>query len=292
MGLIQKLGIMYYAGLAVALGLMIYQYRLIHDRDRGRCFKAFLHNNWVGATIFTGIALDYLIGNLLMKYKDLRDFIAQLENQGELKRIRAEIDPHLEMTEICDRVLKAGGPAFCLKNPEVILFPCWEICSVRRGGWRWAWGRIRWKHCAKWETSGLPEGTRSPQRLEGCVGEIARAEAGAQHGAEGTFARPLPGYRMGRKDVDLGRLPIQTCWPGDAGPLITWGLTVTRGPHKTRQNLGIYRQQVIAPNKVIMRWLPIGAAHWIFAICLDKPGQPYPHGSCAGGGPRHRYSAR
>ncbi len=57
------------------------------------------------------------------------------------------------------------------------------------------------------------------------------------------------------KDVDLARLPIQTCWPGDVAPLITWGLTVTRGPHKTRQNLGIYRQQVIAPNKVIMRWL-------------------------------------
>ena len=60
-GLIQNLGTMYYAGLAVALGLIIYQYRLIHDRDRGRCFKAFLHNNWVGAAVFAGIGLDYLM---------------------------------------------------------------------------------------------------------------------------------------------------------------------------------------------------------------------------------------
>ena len=107
-----------------ALGLILYQYRLIHDRDRARCFKAFLHNNWVGATIFAGIALDYLADTqdsqtvARMKYKDLRDFIAQLEHQGELKRITVEIDPRLEMTEICDRVLKAGGPAILFEKPK------------------------------------------------------------------------------------------------------------------------------------------------------------------------------
>ena len=84
-----------------------------------------------------------------MKYKDLRDFIAQLEKQGELKRITAEIDPRLEMTEICDRVLKAGGPAILFEKPKGTRFRCWAICSARRGAWRWAWGRIRSRHCAR-----------------------------------------------------------------------------------------------------------------------------------------------
>jgi 4-hydroxy-3-polyprenylbenzoate decarboxylase len=88
------------------------------------------------------------------------------------------------------------------------------------------------------------------------------------------------------KDVDLARLPIQTCWPGDVGPLITWGLTVTKGPHKTRQNLGIYRQQVIGPNKLIMRWLAHrGGALDFRDFCLANPGQPYPIAVALGADP-------
>jgi 4-hydroxy-3-polyprenylbenzoate decarboxylase len=87
-------------------------------------------------------------------------------------------------------------------------------------------------------------------------------------------------------DVDLGRLPIQTCWPGDAAPLITWGLTVTRGPHKTRQNLGIYRQQVIGRNKLIMRWLAHrGGALDFSDFCMANPGQPYPIAVALGADP-------
>jgi len=87
-------------------------------------------------------------------------------------------------------------------------------------------------------------------------------------------------------DVDLGKLPIQTCWPGDVAPLITWGLTVTRGPHKSRQNLGIYRQQVIAPNKVIMRWLAHrGGALDYRDFCQIYPGQPYPVAVALGADP-------
>jgi 4-hydroxy-3-polyprenylbenzoate decarboxylase len=88
------------------------------------------------------------------------------------------------------------------------------------------------------------------------------------------------------KDVDLARLPVQTCWPGDAGPLITWGLTVTRGPAKSRQNLGIYRQQVIAPNKVIMRWLPHrGGALDFMEHCDANPGVPFPVAVALGADP-------
>jgi 4-hydroxy-3-polyprenylbenzoate decarboxylase len=87
-------------------------------------------------------------------------------------------------------------------------------------------------------------------------------------------------------DVDLARLPVQTCWPGDAGPLITWGLTITRGPHAKRQNLGIYRQQVIAPNKVIMRWFAHrGGALDFQAHCAARPGEPFPIAVALGADP-------
>ena len=92
-------------------------------------------------------------------------------------------------------------------------------------------------------------------------------------------------------DVDLGRLPVQTCWPGDAGPLITWGLVVTRGPQggpkaRARQNLGIYRQQVIGPRQVIMRWLAHrGGALDFREFALAKPGQPFPIAVALGADP-------
>jgi 4-hydroxy-3-polyprenylbenzoate decarboxylase len=86
--------------------------------------------------------------------------------------------------------------------------------------------------------------------------------------------------------VDLAKLPIQHCWPGDVAPLITWGLTVTRGPMKPRQNLGIYRQQVIARNKVIMRWLPHrGGALDFRDHCQKNPGQPFPVAVALGADP-------
>jgi 4-hydroxy-3-polyprenylbenzoate decarboxylase len=86
--------------------------------------------------------------------------------------------------------------------------------------------------------------------------------------------------------VDLGQLPVQTCWPGDAGPLISWGLTVTRGPSRRRQNLGIYRQQVLARNKVIMRWLPHrGGALDYRDHCLAQPREPFPVAVALGADP-------
>lgn len=222
-----------------------------------------------------------------MKYKDLRDFIAQLESQGELKRIQAEIDPHLEMTEICDRVLKAGGPAILFEKPKGHTIPVLgNLFGTPR---RVAMGmgqesvealREVGKLLAYLKEPDPPKGLRDAwekfpvlkQVLNMAPKELSRA--------------PCQDIVWEGKDVDLGRLPIQTCWPGDAGPLITWGLTVTRGPHKTRQNLGIYRQQVIAPNKVIMRWLAHrGGALDFRDFCLANPGQPYPLAVALGADP-------
>lgn len=222
-----------------------------------------------------------------MKYKDLRDFIAQLESQGELKRITAEIDPHLEMTEICDRVLKAGGPAILFEKPKGHTIPVLgNLFGTPR---RVAMGmgqesvealREVGKLLAYLKEPDPPKGLRDAwekfpvlkQVLNMAPKELSRA--------------PCQDIVWEGKDVDLGRLPIQTCWPGDAGPLITWGLTVTRGPHKTRQNLGIYRQQVIGPNKLIMRWLAHrGGALDFRDFCLTSPGQPYPLAVALGADP-------
>ncbi|ARO86885.1 3-octaprenyl-4-hydroxybenzoate decarboxylase [Nitrosospira lacus] len=222
-----------------------------------------------------------------MKYKDLRDFIAQLESQGELKRITAEIDPHLEMTEICDRVLKAGGPAILFEKPKGHTIPVLgNLFGTPR---RVAMGmgqesvealREVGKLLAYLKEPDPPKGLRDAwekfpvlkQVLNMAPKELSRA--------------PCQDIVWEGKDVDLGRLPIQTCWPGDAGPLITWGLTVTRGPHKTRQNLGIYRQQVIGPNKLIMRWLAHrGGALDFRDFCLATPGKSYPLAVALGADP-------
>ncbi|PTR07476.1 3-octaprenyl-4-hydroxybenzoate decarboxylase [Nitrosospira sp. Nsp5] len=222
-----------------------------------------------------------------MKYKDLRDFIAQLESQGELKRITAEIDPHLEMTEICDRVLKAGGPAILFEKPKGHTIPVLgNLFGTPR---RVAMGmgqesvealREVGKLLAYLKEPDPPKGLRDAwekfpvlkQVLNMAPKELSRA--------------PCQDIVWEGKDADLARLPIQTCWPGDAGPLITWGLTVTRGPHKIRQNLGIYRQQVIGPNKLIMRWLAHrGGALDFRDFCLTNPGQPYPLAVALGADP-------
>ena len=222
-----------------------------------------------------------------MKYKDLRDFIAQLESQGELKRITAEIDPHLEMTEICDRVLKAGGPAILFEKPKGHTIPVLgNLFGTPR---RVAMGmgqesvealREVGKLLAYLKEPDPPKGLRDAWEKFPVLKQVLNMAPKALSRA------PCQDIVWEGKDVDLGRLPIQTCWPGDAGPLITWGLTVTRGPHKTRQNLGIYRQQVIAPNKVIMRWLAHrGGALDFRDFCLANPGQPYPLAVALGADP-------
>ena len=222
-----------------------------------------------------------------MKYKDLRDFIAQLEKQGELKRIAVEIDPRLEMTEICDRVLKAGGPAILFEKPKGHTVPVLgNLFGTPR---RVAMGMGQDSVEALREVGKLLAYLKEPDPPKGLKDAWEKLPVLKQvlNMAPKELSRaPCQEIVWEGKDVDLGRLPIQTCWPGDVGPLITWGLTVTRGPHKTRQNLGIYRQQVIAPNKVIMRWLAHrGGALDYRDFRLANPGQPYPIAVALGADP-------
>ena len=222
-----------------------------------------------------------------MKYRDLRDFIAQLEQRGELKRIAVEVDPRLEMTEICDRVLKMGGPALLFEKPKGFGMPVLgnlfgTPLRVALGMGEENVGALReiGRVLAALKEPEPPGGWRDVWDKLPLVKQVMSMAPKVVSGA------PCQEEVWENSDVDLGRLPVQTCWPGDAAPLITWGLVVTRGPQKARQNLGIYRQQVIARNKVIMRWLSArGGALDYRDHCLAHPREPFPVAVALGADP-------
>ncbi len=222
-----------------------------------------------------------------MKYEDLRDFVSQLEQRGELKRINIEIDPRLEMTEICDRLLKQAGPAVLFEHPKGHTMPV--LGNLFGTPQRVALGMGQASVTALREVGKLLAYLKEPDPPKGLRDAWDKLPVLKQvmNMAPKVVNSPVCQEVVWEGDaVDLGRLPIQTCWPGDVAPLITWGLTVTRGPYKTRQNLGIYRQQVIAPNKVIMRWLAHrGGALDFRDFCMANPGQPYPVAVALGADP-------
>ncbi len=213
-----------------------------------------------------------------MKYHDLRDFIAQLEKLGELKRIAVEVDPKLEMTEICDRVLKAGGPAILFEKPKGFAMPV--LANLFGTPRRVALGMGKENVAALREVGKLLAYLKEPEPprgLKDAWDKLPVLKQVMNMAPKLLSSAPCQEVVWEGKDVDLSRLPLQTCWPDDVAPLITWGLTVTRGPLKTRQNLGIYRQQIIAPNKLIMRWLAHrGGALDFRDHCEKNPGQPFP----------------
>ncbi len=222
-----------------------------------------------------------------MIYRDLRDFIAQLETMGELKRIAVEVDPKLEMTEIADRVLRAGGPALLFENPKGHSMPVLAnlFGTVRRvalGMGEDDPSRLRevGKLLAYLKEPEPPKGLRDAWDKWPVLKQVLNMAPKEVKSA------PCQEIVWEGADVDLSRLPVQHCWPGDVAPLITWGLTVTKGPYKKRQNLGIYRQQVIAPNKLIMRWLAHrGGALDFREHTLAHPGTPFPVAVALGADP-------
>jgi 4-hydroxy-3-polyprenylbenzoate decarboxylase len=191
-----------------------------------------------------------------VKYQDLRDFIALLEQRGDLKRIQIEVDPYLEMTEISDRTLKAGGPALLFENVKghsvpvlANLFGTPERVALGMGQDSVEALRDVGKLLAFLKEPEPPKGFRDALNLLPVYKKVLSMSPKQLKKA------PCQEVVLSAEQVDLTQLPIQHCWPGDVAPLITWGLTVTKGPHKERQNLGIYRQQLLGKNKVIMRWL-------------------------------------
>jgi len=224
---------------------------------------------------------------LAAHYTDLRDFITALEQRGELKRITAEVDPHLEMTEIADRTLRAGGPALLFENPRGSNVPV--LANLFGTEHRVALGMGAESVSALREIGELLAYLRQPDPPKGMKDAWDKAPILKQvmnMGPKLVRNAPCQFHVREGSDVDLSLLPIQTCWPDDAGPLVTWPLVITRGPEKERQNLGIYRMQVIGKNKLIMRWLSHrGGALDYRDWQLKNPGKRYPVAVALGADP-------
>ena len=222
-----------------------------------------------------------------MKYRDLRDFIAQLEARGELKRIRYPANPNLEITEICDRTLKSQGPALLFENPKGYSIPL--LGNLFGTPHRVALGMGEESVESLREVGKLLAFLKEPDPPKGMKDAFSKLPIFKQ--VLNMNPRELKNAACQETilqgiDIDLGRYPVQTCWPGDAGPLITWALVVTRGPLKARQNLGIYRLQVIGRDKVIMRWLAHRGGALDFRDWQQAhPGQPFPVAVALGADP-------
>jgi len=222
-----------------------------------------------------------------MKSADLRDFIALLEQRGELVRISQEVDPYLEMTEISDRTLRAKGPALLFENPKGHNVPV--LCNLFGTPERVALGMGQENVSALRDIGELLAFLKEPEPPKGLLDLWEK-----RHDFKQVLNMPVKVVKkapcqqivLEGDEVDLDKLPIQTCWPGDAAPLVTWALAITRGPEKERQNLGIYRMQKIAKNKLIMRWLAHrGGALDYRDFRKKNPGKPYPVAIALGADP-------
>lgn len=222
-----------------------------------------------------------------MAYHDLRDFIIQLEQMGELKRIKSPVSTYLEMTELCDRTLRAGGPALLFENPAGHSIPvlgnlfgsprrvalgmgATDVSELRNYG----------------HVLAMLKDPEPPNGFKDMLGLRSQVKSLWNMSPKVLRTAPCQDIVWEGNDVDLARLPIQHCWPGDISPLITWGLVITKGPNKERQNLGVYRQQVLKRNKVIMRWLAQrGGALDFRDHCERNRGRPYPVAVALGADP-------
>jgi 4-hydroxy-3-polyprenylbenzoate decarboxylase len=227
----------------------------------------------------------------------LRDFVSQLEVAGELRHIRKPAETKLEMTALGDRVLRAGGPALIFDQPVSAggrksafpvltnLFGTSRRVALGMGEENLAGLRDVGLVLANLKEPEPPRGLKDAGRLLRMIKALWDMKPATVKGA------PCQQMAVGGEEIDLGELPIQFCWPGDAGPLITWGLVVTRGPQnvpqpRTRQNLGIYRQQVIGRREVIMRWLAHrGGALDFRDFARANPGRPFPIAVALGADP-------
>jgi 4-hydroxy-3-polyprenylbenzoate decarboxylase len=228
-----------------------------------------------------------------MKYRDLRDFLAQLERVGELRRLTEPVSPSLEMTAIGDKLLRAGGPAVLCTQPTGYKIPC--LINLFGTPRRVALGMGAESVSELRDVGRLLAGLKEPEPPKGLkdAGKLLQM-AKALWDMKPAVQRSAPCQEVVCEGdaIDLAELPVQTCWPGDAGPLITWGLVITRGPQegvpapRLRQNLGIYRQQVIGRREVIMRWLAHrGGALDFRDHARARPGQPFPLAVALGADP-------
>ena len=222
-----------------------------------------------------------------MQYQDLRDFMTQLESRGELFRIGIEVDPYLDITEICDRTLRAGGPALLFEKVKGSRYPV--LGNLFGTPDRVALGMGEESVSALRDVGKLLATLKEPEPPKGMKdawGKLPLYRKVLDMAPKEISSPPCQEQLLEGSRVDLSLLPVQTCWPEDAAPLITWGLVITRGPEKPRQNLGIYRMQVIGANRVIMRWLSHRGGALDFRDWQQRhPGEPFPLAVALGADP-------
>ena len=222
-----------------------------------------------------------------MPYRDLRDFMHQLEQDGELRRVAQPVSPYLEMTALCDKVLRAAGPAMLFEQPTGHDIPVLAnlFGTQQRVARAMGVSQVRELRAFGQLLADLKE-PEAPKGLRDMLGMGSLVRTLWNMAPRLVSSAPCQQQVWEGADVDLGRLPVQHCWPGDVAPLITWGLVITRGPRKSRQNLGIYRQQLLGPDKLIMRWLAHrGGALDFRDHALAYPGQPFPLAVALGADP-------
>jgi 4-hydroxy-3-polyprenylbenzoate decarboxylase len=222
-----------------------------------------------------------------MRYADLREFLQALEQRGELKRVSAVVNPNLEITEIADRVLRQDGPALLFENPLGSKIPLLANLFGTTQRVAWAMGADDVAHLREiGELLAFLKEPEPPQGVKDFLDKLPRFKQ-ILNMVPKTVSKPVCREIVYSGDeVDLSMLPIQTCWPGDIAPLVTWPLVITRGPQKKRQNLGIYRMQVLGKNKLIMRWLTHrGGALDFKEFCAAYPGEKFPLSIALGADP-------
>lgn len=227
-----------------------------------------------------------------MKYRDLRDFVKQLETKGQLKRVQQPVSTHLEMTALSDQVLRAGGPALLFENAQHNgqSSPYPVLANLFGTTQRVAWGMGEEDIQALRDVGTLLADLKEPEAPRGlrdAISKVSMLKSALWDMSPKTVRNaPCQEIVLEGDEVDLNQLPIQFCWPGDVAPLLTWGLTITKGPHAKRQNLGIYRQQLLGRNKLIMRWLAHrGGALDFRDHALTHPGTPFPIAVALGADP-------
>ena len=211
-------------------------------------------------------------------HHDLRGFLAQLTTRGDLRRVAEPVDPHLETTALCLHALKQQGPALLVERPAGSthaflgnLFGHRRRIEAALAGRPLSSLRELGELLAAIKEPRWPSSLKEALDLWPELAQLAHVAPRAQR--EAAFNELV----LEGADIDLARLPVQHCWPDDAGKLITLGLVITRGTRQRRQNIGIYRQQVIGPNRVIMRWLPHRGGALDFAdFQREHPGRPFP----------------
>ena len=211
-------------------------------------------------------------------WSDLRQFSEALRQDGQLKVVSQPVSPHLQVTALCHRSLVNDGPALLFKNIQGSDMP---VLGNLFGNQKRVLAALELKNRQELRKLGQEfaflRNPHLPDSRQSAL-DVAPGFARLAHVTPKKIDKaPWQENVIGGPDVDLETLPISTCWPEDAAPLITWGMAITRGPNKDRVNLAIYRLQLIGRNKLIMRWLPHrGGAQDFREFQQVQPGKPYP----------------